>query len=117
MRSAQLRLCTAVPGPSEEVADGSRHNYHYCAEIDKASPTSYNFPSTLIVYKRQDAQRGSEAPTVPRKGVGSQRASWKRQFLSLKRGQLNFTKGVQCEGIQAKDRIPLEAERELQGPC
>lgn len=70
----------------------------------------------MIVYKRQDAQRGSEGPTLPRKGVGSQRASWKRRFLSLKRGQLNFTKGVQCEGIQAKDRIPLRCERGAAGP-
>ena len=44
MRSAQLRLHSAVPGPSEEVADGSRHNYHYCAGIDKASPHLIQLP-------------------------------------------------------------------------
>lgn len=63
------------------------------------------------MYKRQDAQRGSEGPTLPSKGVGSQRASWKRRFLSLKGGQLNFTKGVQCEANQAKERIPLRCEK------
>ena len=44
MRSAQLCVHSAAPGPSEEVADGGRHDYVTVVQGSiRPLPTSYNF--------------------------------------------------------------------------